>query len=171
MDLPDAVGPNKRIVLYDTLINDLKIEELVAVLAHEIGDYKRKHTFQMLAFSILQTGFMLFVFGLALSFPEVSQALGSSEWSFHVWAIAFGILFAPISIVMGLLTSLLSRKNEYEADEFAAKHYDAEKLISALKKLSRNNLSNLTPHPAFEFFYYSHPNPLKRFAALRNVKK
>jgi len=166
-----GLGPNKRIVLYDTLINDLEIEELVAVLAHEIGHYKRKHTFQMLAFSIVQTGFMLFVFGLALSFPEVSQALGSSEWSFHVWAIAFGILFAPISIVMGLLTSLLSRKNEYEADEFAAKHYDAEKLISALKKLSRNNLSNLTPHPAYEFFYYSHPNPLKRFAALRNVKK
>lgn len=166
-----GLGPNKRIVLYDTLINDLEIEELVAVLAHEIGHYKRKHTFQMLAFSILQTGFMLFVFGLALSFPEVSQALGSSEWSFHVGAIAFGILFAPISIIMGLLTSLLSRKNEYEADEFAAKHYDAEKLISALKKLSRNNLSNLTPHPAYEFFYYSHPNPLKRFAALRNVKK
>jgi STE24 endopeptidase len=125
----------------------------------------------MLAFSTLQTGFMLYVFGLALSFPEVSLALGADQASFHIGSIAFGILFAPISIVMGLFASILSRKNEYEADEFAAIHHDAEQLISALKKLSRNNLSNLTPHPAYEFFYYSHPNPLKRFAALRNVKK
>lgn len=164
-------GPKKRIVLYDTLIKDLETEELVAVLAHEIGHYKRKHTLQMLAFSTLQTWFMFYVFGLALSFPEVSLALWATEGSFHIGSIAFGILFAPISIIMGLFASILSRKNEYEADEFAALNYDAEKLISALKKLSRNNLSNLTPHPAFEFFYYSHPNPLKRFAALRNVKK
>ncbi len=164
-------GPKKRIVLYDTLIADVTTDELVAVLAHEIGHYKRKHTLQMLAFSTLQTGFMLYVFGLALSFPEVSQALGSSEWSFHVGSIAFGILFAPISIIMGLFASILSRKNEYQADEFAGQNLDPELLISALKKLSRNNLSNLTPHPAFEFFYYSHPNPIKRFAALRNIKK
>jgi STE24 endopeptidase len=114
---------------------------------------------------------MLYVFGLALSFPEVSQALGSSEWSFHVGSIAFGILFAPISIILGLFASILSRRNEYQADEFAGQNLDPELLISALKKLSRNNLSNLTPHPAFEFFYYSHPNPIKRFAALRNLKK
>lgn len=163
--------PKKRIVLYDTLINDVTKEELVAVLAHEIGHYKRKHTLQMLAFSTLQSGLMLYIFGLALSFPEVSQALWSSEWSFHVWSIAFGILFAPISIILSLFASLLSRKNEYEADEYAAQNYDAEHLISALKKLSRNNLSNLTPHPAYEFFYYSHPNPIKRFKALRSVKK
>lgn len=164
-------GPKKRIVLYDTLINDLETDELVAVLAHEIGHYKKKHTLQMLAFSVLQTGFMLYVFGLALSFAEVSQALWATEWSFHVGSIAFGILFAPISIILGLFASILSRKNEYEADEFAGTHLDPELLISALKKLSRNNLSNLTPHPAFEFFYYSHPNPIKRFAALRNLKK
>lgn len=164
-------GPKKRIVLYDTLIADVTTDELVAVLAHEIGHYKRKHTLQMLAFSTIQTGFMLYVFGLALSFPEVSQALGSSEWSFHVGSIAFGILFAPISIILGLFASILSRRNEYQADEFAGQNLDPELLISALKKLSRNNLSNLTPHPAFEFFYYSHPNPIKRFTALRNLKK
>lgn len=166
-----GLGPKKRIVLYDTLINDLETDELVAVLAHEIGHYKKKHTLQMLVFSILQTGLMLFVFGLALSFPAVSQALWAAEWSFHVGSIAFGILFAPISIILGLFASILSRKNEYEADEFAGKNLDPELLISALKKLSRNNLSNLTPHPAYEFFYYSHPNPIKRFAALRKLKK
>lgn len=164
-------GPKKRIVLYDTLITDVTTDELVAVLAHEIGHYKRKHTLQMLAFSIIQTGVMLYVFGVALSFQEVSQALGANVGSFHVGAIAFGILFAPISIVMGLFASILSRRNEYQADEFAGQNLDSELLISALKKLSRNNLSNLTPHPAFEFFYYSHPNPIKRFAALRKLKK
>ena len=163
--------PKKRIVLYDTLIADVTTDELVAVLAHEIGHYKRKHTLQMLVFSVLQTGLMLYIFGLALSFSEVSQALWAQKGSFHVGSIAFGILFAPISIILGLFASILSRRNEYQADEFAGKHLDPELLIWALKKLSRNNLSNLTPHPAFEFFYYSHPNPIKRFAALRNLKQ
>ncbi|MDQ7009590.1 MAG: M48 family metallopeptidase [Candidatus Gracilibacteria bacterium] len=159
-------GPKKRIVLYDTLIKDLEVEELVGVLAHEIGHYKRKHTFQMLAFSIIQTGAMLFILGLALKYPEISQALGAESGSFHVGAIAFGILFTPISIVLGTLSSILSRKNEYEADAFAKEFYDAEKLKSALIKLSRNNLSNLQPHPAYEFFHYSHPTVLKRLEAL-----
>jgi len=163
-------GPKKRIVLYDTLIKDLTVEELVAVLAHEIGHYKRKHTLQMLAFSIIQTWLMLFILGLALKIPEVSQALWASESSFWVGAIAFGILFTPISIILSLLWNILSRKNEYEADEFAGKNYDAEKLKSALIKLSRNNLSNLRPHPAYEFFYYSHPTVLKRLKALDNLK-
>ncbi len=163
--------PKKRIVLYDTLIKDLSVDELVAVLAHEIGHYKRKHTLQMLAFSTVQTGFMLYVFWLALSFDEVSMALGATQWSFHVWAIAFGILFTPISIILGLFGNVLSRRNEYQADEFAAKHIDGELLVWALTKLSRNNLSNLRPHPAYEFFYYSHPTVLKRFSAIRKVWK
>ncbi|MCD5380610.1 M48 family metallopeptidase [Candidatus Gracilibacteria bacterium] len=160
-------GPKKRIVLYDTLIADLETEELVAVLAHEIGHYKRKHTLQMLAFSIIQTGAMLYILGLALNYEEISQALGATTGSFHVGAIAFGILFTPISIILGTLGSVLSRKNEYEADAFAKQNYDAEKLESALIKLSRNNLSNLQPHPAYEFFHYSHPTVLKRLEALR----
>lgn len=163
--------PKKRIVLYDTLVKDLDTEELVWVLAHEIWHYKRKHTLQMLVFSILQTWFMLFIFGLALKFPEVSQALWASKWSFWVWAIAFGILFTPISIVLGLFWNILSRKNEYEADEFAWLNYKPEKLKSALIKLSRNNLSNLRPHPVYEFFNYSHPTVLKRLKFLSNIKK
>jgi len=159
-------GPKKRIVLYDTLIKDLSVEELVAVLAHEIGHYKRKHTLQMLAFSIIQTWIMLFILWIALKYPEISQALWANEGSFHVWVLAFGILFTPISIILWTFSSIMSRKNEYEADSFAKENYDAEKLKSALIKLSRNNLSNLQPHPAYEFFHYSHPTVLKRLNAL-----
>jgi len=158
--------PKKRIVLYDTLINDLTTEELVAVLAHEIWHYKKKHTLAMLAFSILQTWFMLFIFGLALNIPEISQALWAKESNFWVWAIAFWILFTPISIFLWIFWNILSRKNEYEADNFAKENYEAKYLIEALKKLSKNNLSNLKPHPVYEFFHYSHPTVLKRIKKL-----
>ena len=158
--------PKKRIVLYDTLIKDLSTKELVWVLAHEIGHYKRKHTFQMLTFSIIQTWLMLFILWISLKYPEISQALWAQTWSFHMWALAFGILFTPISIILGTISSILSRKNEYEADAFAKENYDAEELKNALIKLSRNNLSNLEPHPAYEFFHYSHPTVLKRLEAL-----
>ena len=163
-------GPKKRIVLYDTLIKDLTTEELVAVLAHEIGHYKRKHTLQMLIFSILQTWAMLFILGIALKYPQVSQALWASEGSFWVWIVAFWILFTPISIILSLIWNILSRKNEYEADEFAWENYNPEKLKNALIKLSRNNLSNLRPHPIYEFFHYSHPTVLKRLYALDKTK-
>jgi len=160
-------GPKKRIVLFDTLIVDLSVEELVAVLAHEIGHYKKRHTLQMLILSIVQTGIILYIFSLALSLPAVSQALWGWEQSFHLGAVAFGILFTPISIVFGMLTSIFSRKNEYEADDYAKQNYSGEHLSNALIKLSRNNLSNLRPHPAYEFFYYSHPTVLKRLNALK----
>ena len=135
-------GHKKRIVLYDTLIKDLSVTELVWVLAHEIGHYKRKHTLQMLAFSTIQTWFMLFIFSIALKYDQVSQALWAETGSFWVAAVAFGILFTPISIILWLLWNILSRRNEYQADEFAGQNYDAKKLRSALIKLSRNNLSN-----------------------------
>lgn len=160
-------GPKKRIVLFDTLIKDLSTQELVAVLAHEIWHYKRKHTLQMLGISTLQTGLILFIFSLALRIPEVSLALWGEVQSFHLWAVAFGILFTPISMVFGMLTSVFSRKNEYEADDYAKQNYSGEHLSNALIKLSRNNLSNLRPHPAYEFFYYSHPTVLKRLNALK----
>ncbi len=163
-------GPKKRIVLYDTLINDLTNNELVAVLAHEIGHYKKKHTIQMLAFSIIQTWVMFYVLWITLDYPEVSLALWSNVASFALWLLAFGILFTPISIVFWLIWNILSRKNEYEADHYAGKHYKANKLKSALIKLSRNNLSNLRPHPAYEFFHYSHPTVLKRLKALDKIK-
>lgn len=160
----------KRIVLYDTLIKDLTEEEIVAVLAHEIWHYKKKHTIQMLVYGILQTWFMMYLFSLALKIPEVSFALWAVP-SFHVWLIAFSILFMPLSIILSLFWNILSRKNEYQADEFAWVNYDSSHLQSALIKLSQNNLSNLRPHKAYEFFYYSHPTVLKRLAFLEKFKK
>lgn len=156
----------KRIVLYDTLISDMTKEEIVAVLAHEIGHYKRKHTLQMLLFSIVQTGFMLYILGITLWYDIVAEALWADKSSFHVWMIAFTILFTPISMVLWIFWNILSRKNEYEADMYAKVNYSSAELISALKKLSVNNLTNLTPHPAYEFFYYSHPTVLKRIKKL-----
>jgi len=161
----------KRIVLYDTLINDLSVDELVWVLAHEIWHYKKKHTLQMLAFSIVQTWFMLYILWLTLNIPEVSKALLAKDWSFHVWVLAFGILFTPISIVLSIFWNILSRKNEYEADNFAWTNYNPESLKTALISLSKNNLSNLRPHPYYEFFYYSHPTVLKRLEALEKIGK
>lgn len=161
----------KRIVLYDTLIKDLSTEEIVAVLAHEIGHYKKKHTLQMLIFGILQTWFMMYLLSLALKINEVSFALWAGVASFHIGLIAFSILFMPLSIIFSLFWNILSRKNEYEADEFAWVNYDATSLQNALKKLSQNNLSNLRPHKAYEFFYYSHPTVLKRLTFLEKFKK
>ncbi|MGE4444055.1 MAG: M48 family metallopeptidase [Candidatus Altimarinota bacterium] len=161
-------GPKKRIVLFDTLIKDLTTDELVAVLAHEIGHYKRKHTLQMLVFSILQTGLILFLFSLVIDSREVAMALGSTNPSFHIGAIAFGILFTPLSLVLGIIGNILSRKNEYEADAYAKENYSGEKLISGLQKLSVNNLTNLNPHPVYEFVHYTHPTVLKRINALKN---
>lgn len=163
--------PKKRIVLYDTLINDLNISELVWVLAHEIWHYKRKHTLQMLIFWTIQTWIMLYILGLTLSIPEVSQALWSKTWSFAVWIVAFWILYTPISIIFWLLWNILSRRNEYQADEFAWINHNPDDLKNALIKLSRNNLSNLRPHFLYEFFNYSHPTVLKRLNALSKLKK
>ncbi|MBE0653451.1 MAG: M48 family metallopeptidase [Bacteroidales bacterium] len=162
-----GLGAKKRIVLYDTLIEDLSKEEIVAVLAHEIGHYKKKHTLTGTVLSILQTGLTLFLFSLFLNNPELSRALGVEEPNFHISMIAFGVLYTPISIVIGLLFNLFSRKNEYQADRFASENYAADPLISALKKLSRKNLSNLTPHPVYVFFHYSHPPLLQRIRAMK----
>lgn len=159
--------PKKRIVLYDTLINDLTTDELVAVLAHEIGHYKKKHTLQMLIFSVIQTGFIMFLFSLAIDSREMAMALWTTNASFHIGAIAFGILFTPLSLILWIFGSILSRKNEYEADYFAKENYSAESLISGLKKLSVNNLTNLLPHPVYEFIHYSHPTVLKRIRVLK----
>lgn len=164
-------GPKKRIVLYDTLIKDLSVDELVWVLAHEIGHYKRKHTLQMLAFGTAQTWLMLYILWLALNMSEISIAMWASWPSFAVWMVAFWILYTPISIIFWLLWNILSRKNEYEADYFAWVNHNPKDLKNALIKLSRNNLSNLRPHPLYEFFNYSHPTVLKRLKALDNINK
>lgn len=160
-------GSEKRITLYDTLINDLEEEEIVAVLAHEVGHYKRKHIIFNLVTSILLTGFMLFILSVFISNPMLSNALGVEIPSFHVGLIAFGMLYSPISEILGLVMNYISRKFEYQADDYAKTTYRAEPLISSLKKLSKNSLSNLTPHPSYVWMHYSHPTLLER---VRNLK-
>ena len=162
-----GMGRKKRIVLFDTLIEDLSGNEIVAVLMHEIGHYRKKHIVGSMIVSILQTGMMLFILSLFVSQPVLSQALGVADASFHIGLIAFGVLYSPISGVVGVAMSLLSRKNEYQADRFAAQYGMSESLIGALKKLSVNNLSNLTPHPLYVFFHYSHPTLLQRIRKLK----
>ncbi len=162
-----GLGPKKRIVLYDTLINDLDNEEIVSVLAHEIGHYKKRHTTTGMIISTLQTGLMLYLFSLFVSKPEFSQALGGSEASFHLGLIAFGILYSPFQLFLSIFMNMVSRKNEYQADAYAAENHSSDALISGLKKLSKNNLSNLTPHPLYVFFHYSHPTLLQRITAMK----
>jgi STE24 endopeptidase len=160
-------GSQKRITLYDTLINDLEKEEIVAVLAHEVGHYKRKHIIFNLITSIALTGLTLFILSLFINSPILSQALGVSIPSFHIGLIAFGILYSPISELTGLFMNYVSRKFEYQADNFAKETYKGKPLITSLKKLSKNNLSNLTPHPSYVFVHYSHPTLLQRVQNLQ----
>ena len=160
-------GSEKRITLFDTLVNDLEEDEIVAVLAHEVGHYKKKHIIFNLLASIITTGFTLWLLSLFVSSPLLSQALGVQETSFHIGLIAFGILYSPISEITGLLMNLLSRKFEYQADNYAKETFGSAPLISSLKKLSSNSLSNLTPHRAYVFFHYSHPTLLQRIQNLK----
>lgn len=155
-------GNEKRVTLYDTLVNDLEHDEIVAVLAHEVGHYKKKHIIYNLVASVALTGLMLYVLSIFISNPLLSNALGVDIQSFHVGLIAFGLLYTPISELTGLLMNHLSRKFEYQADDYAKKTYKAAPLVSSLKKLSKNSLSNLTPHPAYVFMHYSHPTLLQR---------
>lgn len=176
-----GLGMKKRIVLYDTLINDHTTEELVAVLAHEIGHYKKKHTTLSIILSLLQTGLMLFILSLFIRRDSpLSQLLCQSlsgfagigiKQSFHLGILAFGLLYSPLSLILGILLNMLSRANEYQADRYAGLKYNPESLQDALKKLSVNNLSNLRPHPVYVFFYYSHPSLLQRLSALETLKE
>ena len=159
-------GPKKRIVLYDTLQKELSEEEIVAVLAHEIGHYKKKHVLLTLVFSVLTTGIMLFLLSLVVNSPSFSRALGAQSSSFHMGLIVFGILYSPLSLIIGLLTNYISRKNEFAADRFVRENFKPELLSDALKKLSVKNLSNMMPHPAYVFFHYSHPPLLQRLEKL-----
>lgn len=159
-------GAKKRIVLFDTLINDLEADEIVAVLAHEIGHYKKKHTILSMCISIIYTGVIMFLLSLFLGNQEVAWALGGELPSFHIGLIAFSILFTPISLALGIFTNILSRKNEYQADLFASGYELADSLINGLKKLSVKSLSNLNPDSWNVFFYYSHPTLLQRIKAL-----
>ncbi|MCK8481470.1 M48 family metallopeptidase [Psychroserpens algicola] len=161
-------GSEKRVTLYDTLVNELEEDEIVAVLAHEVGHYKKKHIIFNLITSILLTGLTFYILSIFISNPLLSNALGVDIASFHVGLIAFGLLYSPISEITGLIMNHLSRKFEYQADDYAKHTYKPEPLISSLKKLSKNSLSNLTPHPSYVFAHYSHPTLLER---VKNLKQ
>ena len=157
-----GLGSKKRIVLFDTLISDLTPQEIIAVLAHEIGHYKKHHMYSSLALSLISTALMLYLFSIVNSNMLFAQVLGSNMPGFHLSLISFGILYIPLSILTGVITNYKSRLNEYEADRYAKEVYSGELLSAALKKLSVNNLSNLTPHNSYVFFHYSHPTLLQR---------
>tara|TARA_B100000768_G_scaffold67530_1_gene64932 strand:+ start:419 stop:1651 length:1233 start_codon:yes stop_codon:yes gene_type:complete len=159
-------GKQKRVTLFDTLINKLNKNQIVAVIAHEIGHYKKNHIIYNLFFSILQTGIMLYILSLFIYMPIFSESLGINIHSFHIGLITFSILYTPISEITSLIFNLFSRKFEYEADAFARKTYEGKYLIEALKILSKDSLSNLTPHPKYVWWHYSHPTLLQRVIRL-----
>jgi len=163
-----GLGKSKTIVLFDTLLEKLSTKEVVAVLAHEIGHYKRKHTLSMFLLSNLQTFVLFALLGWLLGVEELSTALGASESSFHLSALAFFLLFSPVSMLLGLLNNGLSRRNEYQADDFARETYDegGAFLREALKKISTDALANLSPHPLYVAVNYTHPPIRER---LRNL--
>ncbi|SNR36143.1 M48 family metallopeptidase [Lutibacter flavus] len=161
-------GSQKRITLFDTLINDLEIDEIVAVLAHEVGHYKKKHIIYNLIMSLVLAGFTFYILSLLVGNNLLSQALGVEITSFHIGLIAFGILYSPISEITGFFMNVVSRKFEYEADDYAKTYSNADALISSLKKLSKNSLSNLTPNNLYVKMHYSHPTLLQR---ILNLKK
>lgn len=163
-----GLGSKKRIVLYDTLMDKLSTEEIVGVLAHEVGHYKHKHTLINFMISIPSTLLLFFVFGLILHSDDLAKALGGQQASFHLNALAFSILYSPISLILDIVTNVLSRKFEYQADAFAASYGYSSQLKSGLKKLSATSLSNLMPHPLYVFFHYSHPTLFQRLSKLTN---
>lgn len=163
-----GIGKKKKIVLYDTLIKNHSTEELVAVLAHEVGHFKKKHIIWGYVLSVIQIVFTLFVLSRIVSNEQVSMALGGNQLAVHLNLMAFGILFSPISGFTGLFLSIYSRKNEFEADAYAKSTYHGHALANALKKLSVDNLSDLYPHPAYVFFHYSHPPLLQRLRAIES---
>ena len=161
-----GLGPRKTIALYDTLVEKHTEEELVAVLAHEVGHYKKKHVITSLFLTIFQLGLMCFLLETCLKVGEISQALGGKEMVFHLGLVAFGILYSPVGTILSILMNINSRKNEFEADHYAKTTYSGVALELALKKLSVDSLSNLYPHPFYTFIHYSHPPLLKRLSAL-----
>ena len=162
-------GRNKKVVLYDTLIKNHTADELVAVLAHEIGHYKLNHVKTNMVISIITTGFMLFILSNFIFNSDISYALGGNVSFRHLEIFAFFIIYSPISSIISVLMNIKSRKNEYEADEYAVKNFKKEPMEDALRKLSKDNLTNMTPHPVYEFLNYSHPSISKRLKAIDSI--
>ena len=162
-------GKFRRIVLFDTLIEKHSAEELTSILAHEIGHYKMKHIFKSMALSILLMGFMFYFFSLFINHEQLFSAFQMDQVSVYASLVFIGFLYSPISRLISIFSNLMSRKHEFEADAYAAQTFgNRETLIQALKKLSVDNLSNLTPHPLKIFLEYTHPPVLKRIEAIRD---
>ena len=163
-------GRFRRIVLFDTLIEKHTVEELVSVLAHEMGHYKERHIFKSMAISILTTGLMFYILSLFINNRELFAAFKMEETSIYASLFFFGFLYTPIEMILSIFGKLLSRKYEYDADGYSVKTYKKpDSMIEALKKLSVENLSNLTPHPLKVFISYSHPPVIKRIQAIRMI--
>ena len=160
-------GKQKRVTLYDTLLNKLNDNQIIAVIAHEIGHYKKNHIIFNLLFSTIQTGLMLYILSLLIYMPIFSEALGIQSHSFHIGLITFSILYAPISEIFSLIFNVFSRKFEYQADHYAKETFNSKHLIEALKVLSKDSLSNLTPHPKYVWWHYSHPTLAQRIKHLQ----
>ncbi|MEO1995423.1 MAG: M48 family metallopeptidase [Planctomycetaceae bacterium] len=162
-----GLGRNRKIALFDTLIENHSVRELVAVLAHEIGHYRKKHILQAVILGVLRTGVLFFMFGLFLNNRGLFDAFAVEHTSIYVSLVLFAFLFQPLSKLLDVGMMTFSRRNEYEADAYAADVTGhPEDLISGLKRLSKDNLANLTPHPFFVFMNYSHPPTMKRIRTL-----
>lgn len=163
-------GRHRRIVLFDTLIENHTADELVAVLAHEMGHYQLRHILKMMLISILQTGLLFYLMSMIIQTPALFEAFYVEQPSIHAGLIFFSMLYAPIDFFLGLIVQRLSRTHEYAADRFAVTTTGHRMpMINALKKLSVHNLSNLTPHPFYVFLNYSHPPVLQRIAAIEKT--
>ncbi|MFC1493502.1 M48 family metallopeptidase [candidate division KSB1 bacterium] len=164
-------GKNKRIALFDTLIEKHTVKELVSVIAHEVGHYKKKHILKGIVISIIHTGAVFYLLSVFLTHSGMYEAFYIENMSIYTGLIFFGMLFSPIEMFLSIFMHIFSRKNEYEADNFAASTTEdgGEPMIDALKKLSKHNLSNLTPHPLNVFLNYSHPPVLARIKAIRGI--
>ncbi|MCK9614644.1 MAG: M48 family metallopeptidase [Candidatus Omnitrophica bacterium] len=161
-------GKFRRIALFDTLIQKHTTDELVSVLAHEIGHYKKKHFIKGIILSVITTGIMFFILSFFINNKGLFDAFKMQNLSIYASLIFFGFLYSPINLFISIFSNIISRKHEYEADDFAVKTYNKpESFITALKKLTVDNLSNLTPHPLKVFLDYSHPPVLKRIEAIR----
>ena len=164
-------GHNKRVALYDTLIAQHSVPEMVAVLAHEVGHYKKRHIIQGTIINILHTGAVFYLLSLFMHSSGLYQAFYMNQESIYAGLLFFGLLYAPIELVLSVVMQRISRKNEYVADRFAAETIDNPRsLIDALKKLYATNLSNMTPHPFYVFLNYSHPPLLQRVQAIQDME-
>ena len=163
-------GRNRRVALYDTLIARHTPAELLAVLAHEIGHYKKKHILIMTGLALVHQGIIFYLLGWVIRQPGIYAAFFMDHPSPAAGLVFFGLLYTPVEMVLSPLFNALSRRHEFAADKFAATTLgECENLVTALKKLARDNLSNLVPHPFYVFLHYSHPPLLERIRTMREI--